>query len=109
MQELIGTMNAFFKKMSRSNIQFQLSPQYALQKKTDPTIKSNTIKKNPKKNVEISPEKLKLLKKGFKKFKENKTADGLLLESTRGNFYAIAGLSDKERAKHIKSLWKALD
>lgn len=109
MQELIGTMNAFFKKMSRSNIQFQLSEQYALPKKADASKKSKLIKKHNKKNIEISPEKLKLLKKGLKKFKENKTADTSFLESTKGNFQFMLDLSEKERAKHIKSLWKALD
>lgn len=74
MQELIGTMNTFFKKMSRSNIQFQLSEHYALPKKTD-NNKSKTIKKNNNKKSEITPEKLKLLKKGLKKFKDSKSAD----------------------------------
>lgn len=48
MSDLVSTMNLFFSKISKGQIQFQLSEQYSIPKRNDLAIKSKTIKKDPK-------------------------------------------------------------
>ena len=71
MNEIVTAMNLFFTKLTKNQIQFQLSEHFALPKKSQNNIKVKTIKKISKTKAQISLEKLKLLKKAFKKFRES--------------------------------------
>ena len=69
MNDLINTMNTFFKKISNNQIQFQLPEQYVLPKKVEIVAKGKTIKKSHKSKIEENFEKDKLMKKAYKKYK----------------------------------------
>lgn len=84
MNDLVNTMNIFFKKISKGHIQFQLSEQYLLPKKEP--MKSKQIKKESKTKVQLTPEEQKNLKKGFKNYQVAKSKEPSFIEKSKSKF-----------------------
>jgi len=52
MNDLVGTINLFFSRISKGHIQFQLSEHYTIPKKNDYPAKAKMIKKDSKIKIE---------------------------------------------------------
>jgi hypothetical protein len=52
MNEIVGSLNQFFKKISKNEIHFEIPEQYSISKKKELSTKTKPIDKDPKKKVE---------------------------------------------------------